>query len=111
MNLLLQTPEPPYYAVIFTSRRSDVKEGYAAMNDSLVEKAKLLPGFIGEESVRDANGVGISVSYWKDPESIRSWKSDAQHQIAQRLGEDKWYTHYSVRICKVERDKSFALEE
>ncbi|MSU22641.1 MAG: antibiotic biosynthesis monooxygenase [Opitutus sp.] len=97
------TPPPPYYAVIFTSRRSDGDHGYDAMAARMVELGSSYDGFLGIESVRGEDGVGITVSYWRDEASILAWKRDPEHQKAQRGGQEAWYASYEVRIAKVER--------
>lgn len=94
-----------YYAVIFTSIRTKVEEGYGEMAQKMVELARLQDGFIGVESAREE--IGITVSYWKDLESIKNWKENLDHLLAQQLGKEKWYESYKVRICKVEREYSF----
>jgi heme-degrading monooxygenase HmoA len=103
--MLALTPDPPYYAVIFTSLRTDVAEGYGDTADRMVELAHGQPGFLGVESARQT--VGITVSYWASLDAIRHWKQDAEHRIAQQMGREKWYESYKVRICKVERDYGF----
>lgn len=100
--MIARTPEPPYYAVIFTSLLSDDTEGYGAMAERMVALASEQPGFLGVESARE--DVGITVSYWSDLESIRHWKAQAEHREAQRTGRGRWYQAYKVRIAKVERD-------
>jgi len=100
--MISQTPQPPYYAVIFTSVRTANDNGYSEMAERMVELAKKQPGFIGVESVR--NKVGITVSYWKDLESIRKWRENAEHQVAIEKGKKEWYESYKVRIAKVERE-------
>jgi heme-degrading monooxygenase HmoA len=97
------TLEPPYYAVIFTSKRTDGDHGYGAMADAMAELASKQPGYLGVESARVADGVGITVSYWTDQVSIRNWKQVSEHLAAQRFGRDRWYSHYRTRIAKVER--------
>lgn len=101
--LLVSTPAPPYYAVIFTSLRTEGDHGYAAMSDRMVELGSRYDGFLGLESARGANGVGITVSYWRDEASILAWKHDTEHQRAQQAGQTMWYSEYQVRIAKVER--------
>lgn len=96
-------PEPPYYAVIFASKRTSGDRGYGDMAERMLRLAGERPGFLGVESARGADGVGITVSYWSDLESIRTWKADDEHQKAQRVGKMSWYEHYEVRIAKVER--------
>lgn len=102
--MFAQTPSPPYYAVIFTSQRSDGDDGYAAMADRMVELAQHQPGFLGAESVRAPQGMGITVSYWTDEAAIAAWKAVAEHQVAQKLGREKWYSGFRLRVTKVERD-------
>ena len=101
---LARTPEPPYYAVVFTSRRTPEDDaGYAKMSEEIEALVKRQPGYLGMESVRGEDRVGITVAYFTDPESIRAWKQQEDHRIAQRLGREKWYQGYSIRVCKVER--------
>ncbi|MCF3648652.1 antibiotic biosynthesis monooxygenase family protein [Synoicihabitans lomoniglobus] len=100
---IAQTPEPPYYAVIFTSTLTADTDGYDAMATRMVELAREQPGFLGMESARGSDGLGITVSYWQDVESIRAWKAVGEHRAAQATGKSRWYEHFAVRISKVER--------
>ena len=100
---LARTPAPPYYAVIFTSRRTEGDHGYGAMADRMVELGSSYDGFLGIESVRGADGLGITVSYWRDEASIAAWKRDTEHQKAQSGGHDAWYSEFEVRVARVER--------
>jgi heme-degrading monooxygenase HmoA len=98
------TPEPPYYAVVFASQRNgDGDHGYGATADRMVELAAQQPGFLGVESVRGADGFGITVSYWDSEESIRAWKRHAEHAAARDRGRKEWYEHFELRIARVER--------
>lgn len=94
-----------YYAVIFTSTRTEVEAGYAEMAIKMVELAKAQPGFIGMESARSE--IGITVSYWKSLEAIKNWKANMEHLEAQEKGKTTWYKNYKVRIAKVEREYEF----
>lgn len=105
MSEIAKTPQPPYYAVIFTSERTDEGNGYVEMADEMVKLASLQPGFLGVESARE--GVGITVSYWESLEAIQQWKQNERHLVAQRKGKSDWYLTYKTRICKVERDYGF----
>jgi heme-degrading monooxygenase HmoA len=102
MSLIAETPPPPYYAVIFSSLRNADIEGYAKTATRMVELAAEQPGFLGVESVRE--DLGITVSYWADLQSIKQWKAQAEHRLAQQMGMDKWYSSYKTRIALVERD-------
>ena len=102
MSLIAKTPAPPYYAVIFTSLCTEGDNGYAEMATKMVELASKQPGFLGVESARE--DIGITVSYWSDLESIKNWKANIEHQEAQKLGREKWYSSFKTRISKVERD-------
>jgi len=105
MSGIAETPQPPYYAVIFTSERTDVDQGYAEMAEEMVKLASVQPGFLGVESARE--GLGITVSYWESLEAIKKWKQNERHVIAQSRGMSDWYLRYKTRVCKVERDYGF----
>lgn len=108
MSQISNTPSPPYYAVIFTSIRTDIEhEEYTKMANEMENAVKSANGYLGMESARDT--LGITVSYWKDLESIRAWKMHTEHQKAQQNGISKWYSGYKTRICLVERDYEFTL--
>jgi heme-degrading monooxygenase HmoA len=98
------TPEPPYYAVIFTSERNgEDPEGYADAAARMVELARQQPGYLGDESVRDADGIGITVSYWQNEAAILAWKHHVEHAATRNRGRRDWYTRYITRVAKVER--------
>src|SRR5437870_3468707 len=103
--MIANTPKPPYYAVIFTSLRTEGDNNYEATADLMVELAEKQEGYLGIESARD--GLGITVSYWATLDSIKAWKAQVDHAAAQRMGRDKWYSEYKTRICLVERDYGF----
>jgi heme-degrading monooxygenase HmoA len=105
--MIVKTPEPPYYAVIFSSLRTENNDEYLETFDNLMGSASELDDFLGMESVRD--GFGISVSYWKSIEGIREWKNNLQHIAAKRKGIEKWYESYMMRIARVDYDSYFSL--
>ena len=103
--MISQTPTPPYYAVIFTSVRTEGDHGYAEMAARMVELASQQDGFLGVESARSE--IGITVSYWRDLESISRWKENSEHSFAREKGRKEWYRAFKVRIAKVESDYGF----
>ena len=103
--MIAQTPEPPYFAVIFSSVRTSGDNNYSEMSDRMVELARQQEGFLGIESAR--NEIGITVSYWRDLESIRKWRENMKHSVAREKGRNEWYQSFKVRIAKVERDYGF----
>jgi len=110
MSGIANTPKPPYYAVIFTSELTGGEHGYEQMAAKMVELASSQPGFLGVEStIRDQDGLGITVSYWDSLESIRNWKDHSLHKVAQEKGKSIWYQRFGLRVCKVERDQFFEM--
>ena len=103
--MIAKTPNPPYYAVIFTSLRTENDMGYSAMSEKMIDLAALQDGFLGMESARDE--LGITVSYWKDLESIKKWRNNLDHSIAREKGRAEWYKSFKTRIALVERDYEF----
>jgi heme-degrading monooxygenase HmoA len=103
MVALAKTPNPPYFAVIFTSLRTVGDRGYAAMAERMDELASAMPGYLGIESARGPDGLGITVSYWESEAAIAAWRRHSEHQVAQRRGKSEWYEDYQVRVARVER--------
>lgn len=105
MSKFAKTPKPPYYAVIFTTVKSDYQEGYAEMNARMFELAQKQKGYLGIESARGE--IGLSVTYWKTLEDIANWRNHAEHLAAQAEGYAKWYQAFATRVCLVERDNFY----
>jgi heme-degrading monooxygenase HmoA len=109
--MIAATPAPPYVAVLFTSLRSETDAaGYDAMAVEMERLGALQPGYLGIESARGADGLGITISYWRDADAARAWKAVAEHLGAQRLGRERWYRAYRVRIAEVVREYGFERE-
>jgi len=106
--MIAQTPGPHYYAVIFTSVRTPGDNGYEQMSEKMTKLARLQDGFLGVESARDQ--VGITVSYWRDLDSIRKWKNNIEHIQAREKGRNIWYKEFKVRISKVEQEYDFSMD-
>ena len=96
-------PAPPYYAVIFTTRRREGDDGYEAMAEKMAALAATMPGYLGAESARGADRVGITVSYWESEAAIGNWRDNAEHTLARALGRTRWYEHFELKVAKVER--------
>ena len=103
--MIAKTPKPTYYAVIFSSLRTDEDNGYLKMANKMETLAKQQDGFLGMESARE--GIGITVSYWSDLESVKKWKNNAEHVLARKMGKLQWYKSFKTRIAKVEHDYGF----
>lgn len=104
MSAPAATPQPPYYAVIFTSIRTEGDNGYTEAATQMLELAAKQPGFLGFETARQE--IGISVSYWATQDAIKAWKENLTHRQAQSRAKD-WYTAFRVRVCRVEREYGF----
>jgi heme-degrading monooxygenase HmoA len=108
LDRMIKTPKPPYYAVIFSSQRTEGDRGYEKMAEKMVELASQQDGFLGVESSRDEE-LGITVSYWESLEAIKKWKDHSLHRVAQEKGKTVWYQKFSLRVCKVEREHFFEM--
>ncbi len=101
---LARTPEPPYYAVIFTSKRAAADDaGYGAVAQRMVDLGARYDGFLGIESARGADGVGITVSYWADDASARAWRDHPEHVEIREAGRQRWYCSYDLHVARIER--------
>lgn len=109
MSIIANTPKPPYYAVIFTSTRTEKEDGYGKVAERMVALAEQQSGFLGIESARE--NIGITVSYWADLDSIKKWKANTEHIEAQKEGRASWYDTFKVRISKVELDYGQLIDQ
>ena len=107
MPQISTTPDPPYYAVIFVANPSEDTRDYDATVARMAELAAGMPGYLGIEFARDADGGEIVVSYWRDEAAIAGWKGQVDHLAAQQRGREQWYASYSIRVARVERDYGF----
>jgi len=103
--MIAKTPDIPYYAVIFTTIRTNVDDNYIETALQMELLAKEQKGYLGIESARAE--IGITVSYWDSLEAISNWKNNLEHIVAREKGRAVWYQEYHLRICKVERDYDF----
>lgn len=99
--------DEPCWAVIFSNLRTEGDAGYAEMADRMVELAAQQPGFLGVESVRGADGFGITVSYWRSEADIAAWRAHAEHVAARENGLAQWYARYALRVARVERSRDW----
>ena len=101
-------PAPPYFAVIFSSQRTETDGGYGEMAELMERLAREQPGFLDVESVRDSAGKGVTISYWASRDAIVQWKAHVMHRLAQGRGRTEWYNWFSLRICLVEESRSWS---
>ncbi|MGD1219386.1 MULTISPECIES: antibiotic biosynthesis monooxygenase family protein [Streptomyces] len=99
--------EPPYYAVVFTSVRTEDNDGYDETGERLSELVKEIPGFLGEDAARTPGGLGVTVAYFRDEAAIDAWRNHMEHRAAKKRGRDHWYTRYTLHIAKVEHSHGF----
>ncbi|GHF22798.1 hypothetical protein GCM10017044_16460 [Kordiimonas sediminis] len=105
-----QTPEPPYYAVIFSNQNSGLDpDDYGVTATAMEELAATQDGYLGIESTRNSEGYAITVSYWRDLDAIKNWKQNVDHTVARNKGRDTWYQSYYLRVAKVE--KAYCFEQ
>ncbi|MFI8188373.1 antibiotic biosynthesis monooxygenase family protein [Streptomyces sp. NPDC085946] len=98
---------PPYYAVVFTSVRTDDDDGYGETADRMEELVRGIPGFLGMDHARTPGGLSITVGYFRDAAAVERWRADAEHRTAQRRGRTQWYERYTLHVAKVERSHTF----
>lgn len=117
MNGLLPNTNPPYYAVIFTSRHTGAdQDEYRATARHMDDLARQQPGYLGINSTTSAplsetgEWATITVSYWRAEEDVRNWKQVVAHRAAQRRGRETWYARYATQVCCVERHYQFDRE-
>ncbi len=103
--------EPPYYAVVFTSTRTEEQSGYGETAERMEELVKDVPGYLGMDHAQTPGGLAITVGYFRDADALERWRSDTEHRSAQKRGRAEWYRSYSLHVAKVERSHGFVKEK
>lgn len=103
----VQAHEPPYYAVVFTTVRSQDQSGYSETNARMEELVTDVPGFMGMDHAQTPGGLSITVGYFRDADALTEWRSNAEHRTAQERGRAQWYQSYTLHVAKVERSHAF----
>lgn len=103
----LELPED-CVVIAFLSQRTDEDPDYERMAARMVELAQAQPGFLGMESVRGADGRGITLSYWTDQAAVTAWGAHPEHRQAQRLGHERWYRWHDTRVMRLLSSRSGA---
>ncbi|MFJ9250155.1 antibiotic biosynthesis monooxygenase family protein [Streptomyces sp. NPDC101776] len=99
--------EPPYYAAVFTTVRTQDQSDYRETNARMEELVKAIPGFLGMDHAQTPGGLGITVGYFRDADALTEWRTDVEHRAAQKRGQAEWYQSYTLHVAKVERSHGF----
>ncbi|MET9230836.1 antibiotic biosynthesis monooxygenase [Lentzea sp. NPDC003310] len=99
--------EPPYYAVVFSTVRTQDQDGYSETNDRMEELVRDIPGYLGMDHAQNPGGLGITVGYFRDADALTQWRTNLEHRAAQQRGRENWYETYSLHVAKVERSHTF----
>jgi heme-degrading monooxygenase HmoA len=91
-------------AVIFVAQRTEHdEESYQIAAARMVALAAMQPGFVGIDSVRGDDRLGITVSYWQDDQAAKAWRDNAEHTVIRDAGRGRWYTDYSLHVAEITR--------
>ena len=89
-------------SVLFVTQRTQLDaEGYAKAAVMMDELAAQQDGYIGMDSVRGADGLGITVSYWANEASAKAWRDQPEHAAMRDAGRNRWYSDYSLHVAQV----------
>ncbi|MEU6895032.1 antibiotic biosynthesis monooxygenase [Streptomyces sp. NPDC046557] len=102
--------EPPYVMAVFTSVRTRDDTGYPETNARMNEIVRANPGLLGYESARTPGGLGITVAYFRDHDSLAEWRENLEHQAAMKHGRAHWYESYTLHVATVERSHGFVRD-
>ncbi|MFJ3979397.1 antibiotic biosynthesis monooxygenase family protein [Streptomyces sp. NPDC090021] len=101
--------EPPYVMAVFSNVRTADDTGFDELNDRMEGIVETIPGYLGYESARTPDGLGITVAYFRDHEALTVWRENLEHQAAMKRGRADWYQSYTLHVGTVERSHGFVL--
>jgi heme-degrading monooxygenase HmoA len=94
--------------VLFRSKLVSPADGYDAMAQEMEDLAKTMPGFIDVKAYKAADGERLTVVWWENEETLKGWRENVRHRVAQRLGREQWYDYYNIEVAEVVRKNAFA---
>ena len=96
-------------AVIFEANSHlDKQARYLEIASELRPLLERIDGFIAIERFQSMLEPGkiLSLSWWRDEESVLAWKKNVFHQEAQAEGRESIFSYYRIRVAHVFRDYS-----
>lgn len=94
-------------AVLFEAQAAPAHQArYLQLAAELKPLLADIDGFIDIERFQSltTDGKILSLSWWRDEESVRRWRQNVFHQAAQREGREAIFTYYRIRVAQVVRE-------
>ena len=98
-------------AVIFEGiARNDRKDAYLDVAARLRPMLEHIDGFLSIERFESLSTPGkiLSLSFWRDEEAVRRWRTTPEHRAGQRAGRESIFADYRLRVAHVLRDYSMS---
>jgi len=93
--------------VLFRSKLVDAPDGYDAMAVEMEDLARTMPGFVDVKAFKAEDGERLTVVWWENEETLKGWRENVRHRVAQRLGRERWYEYYKIEVAEIVRQNSF----
>lgn len=93
--------------VLFRSKLVDAPDGYAEMADEMAALARTMPGFVDVKAFKADDGERLTLVWWENEETLKGWRENVRHRLAQRLGRERWYEYYKIEVAEVVRQNTF----
>ena len=93
--------------VLFRSKLVDAPDGYDAMAVEMENLARTMPGFVDVKAFKSDGGERLTVVWWENEETLKGWRENVRHRVAQRHGREQWYEYYKLEVAEVVRQNSF----
>ena len=79
---------------------------YFDLAAALKSELEKIDGFVSVERFESltTRGKFLSLSFWRDEEAVRSWRSLTAHRMAQAKGRGGVFADYRLRVASVMRD-------
>ena len=94
--------------VLFRSKLVEAPDGYAEMAQEMLELAKTMPGFVDVKAFKADDGERLTLVWWQDEDTLRQWRTNSRHLVAQKTGRERWYEYYTLEVAEVKRTREFA---
>src|SRR5262245_19138162 len=77
------------------------------MAAEMEDLARTMPGFVDVKAFKSDDGERLTVVWWENEETLKGWRENVRHRLAQRLGREQWYEYYKIEVAEVVRQNAF----
>jgi heme-degrading monooxygenase HmoA len=97
---------------VFRSRlKPEVRDEYGIAVARMNELAQTMPGYVSHKTYYAEDGERCTIVEFEHEEGLRTWRTNSEHRVAQKMARERYYTEYHIQVCTLDRESKFAATD